>query len=313
MFRDSGKRLPRAAFDALKRQGFSIARFVLFWDRAEPSRGSFSASYFAALDGAIADACAPTTSASGARVPGVRVVLDAIHLFGPAGGMSYVPAWAKAAGGDSVTVVPREGLPFLRMLARRYRDNPCVTALEPVNEPFRYPVNNTAVLRMFNGLIGQIRAQAPKMTVVIEPSYGDTDSGAGCADFSALTRRDNVVWSFHDYYLGGAGDGYASDCSQEDRKLYAWNGVNPYLGGRAADIRAHVQRAVSGPRAAGLPVWVGEFGIGLPGREAWIKDTLDAFRALRLGSSWWEWSTRASFSATDAAYRLHPWAGALTR
>jgi endoglycosylceramidase len=87
----------------IRAKGFTAVRFVLYWDLMEPRRGSFDATSFATLD----------TAVHRAGDAGLRVVLDAVHLWGP-GGFADVPAWARH--GDSVSTVEANARLYLRTL-----------------------------------------------------------------------------------------------------------------------------------------------------------------------------------------------------
>ena len=68
-----------------------------------------------------------------------------------------------------------------------------------MNEFYRYPIDPTSVLRIYDELITG-RSVDPAKIVLIEPTYGDTPiAGANVAN---LTHRDDVVWSIHDYFAG---------------------------------------------------------------------------------------------------------------
>ena len=110
----------------------------------EPARGAFDPTSFATLD----------TAVQRARAAGLRIVLDVVHLWGP-GGFADVPAWART--GDSVTTVRANAGPYLRRVAARYRDDPAVAAYDLVNEFHRFPIDQNAVLRAYDGLIGEVR------------------------------------------------------------------------------------------------------------------------------------------------------------
>jgi hypothetical protein len=290
---------PRERYDQIRAKGFTAVRFVLYWDVMEPSRGAFDATSMATLDTAVARA----------RGAGLRVVLDAVHLWG-AGGFADVPRWART--GDSVTTVQANAGPYLRRLAARYRDEPAVAAYDLVNEFFRFPIDQNAVLRAYDALIAKVRSVAPRKIVLIEPTYGDTSIAGSLADFSNLRHRANVVWSIHDYFAGGDDDGYAPDGSQAGR--YAWDGRTGYPTADPGALRAHVLVHLTKTRAARLPMWIGEFGIGdgAPGHDRWIADQTAVFARYRLGNAWWEYHTTGPLSATTAAFAWKPWVSLLT-
>lgn len=299
---DGGRSWGRSRYRAIARHGFNSVRFVLYWDELEPRRGAFAAARLTTLDRAVADA----------RAAGLYVLLDMIHLWG-AGGMRSVPAWARA--GDSVATIEANAIPYLRMLAARYAGEPAVAAYDPVNEPYRWPIDQDAVLRMYNRLIGAIREVAPRKIVLVEPTYGDTSLRAGCADLGSLVYRRDVVISIHDYFAGGDGDGFGEGCRQRGR--YAWDGRTGYRPARAGQLAAHVRAYLSAAARAGLPVEVGEYGMGFRAgdQRRWVRDTVRLFNRYGLSRAWWEYRTRANggaLSATDARGRWRPFTRLLT-
>jgi hypothetical protein len=294
-----GRTWPQARYDQIRAKGFTAVRFVLYWDLMEPARGAFNASSETTLATAVARA----------RSAGLRIVLDAVHLWGR-GGFADVPRWART--GDSVSTVQANAGPYLRRLAARYRDEPAVAAYDLVNEFFRFPIDQNAVLRAYDALIGQVRAVAPRKIILIEPTYGDTSIAGRLADFSNLTHRSNVVWSIHDYFAGGDDDGYAADGRQVGR--YAFDGRTGYPTPDARALRAHLLVHLRKTRAARLPMWIGEFGIGdgAPGHDRWIADQTALFDRYGLGDAWWEYHTTGPLSATTAAFAWKPWVDLLT-
>ena len=281
-------------YDQIRAKGFTAVRFVLYWDVMEPHRGLFDAASFATLDTAVARA----------KAAGLRIVLDAIHLWGR-GGINNVPAWARR--GDSVSTVKAHAGRYLKRLAARYRNEPAVAAYDLVNEPHRSPIDQNGVLRAYNALIGQVRAVDPRKIVLIEPSYGDTSIAGDLADFSNLTHRSNVVWSIHDYFAGGDDDGYAADGSQKGR--YTWNGRTGYPTRDRAALRRHLLVHLTKTREAGLPMWIGEYGIGqgTRGHDRWIADQTTLFTRYGLGRAWWEYRTNGPLSATTRKFAWKPW------
>jgi endoglycosylceramidase len=283
-------------YRAIRRRGFDSVRFVLYWNELEPRRGQFARARLATLDRAVGDAAAA----------GLRVVLDMIHLWGP-GGMRAVPDWARS--GDSVATVQASAIPYLRMLAARYADDAAVVAYDPVNEPRRWPIDQDAVLTMYDRVIAAIRDVAPDKVVLVEPSYGDSSLSPRCADLARLTYRRDVVVSVHDYFAGGDDDGFASDCGQAGR--HSFDGRTGYPAAQPARLRAHLLAYLAALRPAGLALEVGEFGMGTAAshQRRWVRDSVRVFDALGLSRAWWEFSSAGGsgrFSATDADGRWRP-------
>jgi hypothetical protein len=285
---------PQATYDQMKAAGFNMARFVLFWNRMEPARGAWNETSFATLATAIARA----------RAAGLYVVIEGIHLYG-AGGMDYVPAWAKT--GDSVTTIKTNAGGYLAELARRYGADPTVVAYDPVNEPYRWPVDPTGVLSMYETVIGAIRAVDADTIIALEPTYGTSSLTGACApNWSVLTHRSNVIISVHDYYHGGDDNGFDPDCTSFTPSA----SVN-YDGNKAA-LAAHLADWRTASTASGLPIWMGEFGIheGATAHDAWITDAVALYCAYGWSHTWWEYySTNQALSATNLDKSWKPWVG----
>ena len=222
-------------------------------------------------------------------------------------GLRDVPQWAQS--GDSVESIEANAGAYLRMLARRYRHEPTVAAYDPVNEPRRSPIDQNAVLRMYDGLIATIREVDRDKVVLVQPTYGDTSIHGACADLANLTHRANVAFSIHDYFAGGDDDGFGAGCGQAG--VYAWDARAGYRAREKGALRAHLRAYLDTLRPARIPLYVGEFGMaaGAVNRDQWVRDTVGLFDELRLGRSWWEyWTTAAhgALSATSSSGRWRP-------
>jgi hypothetical protein len=282
-------------YTQIARKGFNALRFVLYWDVFEPRRGSFNQTSLRTLNTAIARA----------KAAGLYVILDEIHLWG-ARGMNYVPRWARS--GDTVTTVQKNGGGYVKMLARRYRNEPAVAGYDLVSEFYRQPIDQNAVLRAYNSLILRERRVDPRKIVVIEPTYGDSSAAGALADFSNLTQRTNVVWSIHDFFAGGDGDGYAPDGGQVGN--YTWDGRSGYTRPSRRELENHLLVQLSTMQQVGLPTWIGEFGIGAGtiNHDKWIAGQIGLFNKYGLGWAWWGYGTGHRFNATGDSYAWKPWA-----
>jgi hypothetical protein len=282
-------------YEQIRAKGFNAVRFVLYWDDYEPTRGSFNQTHLRTLDAAIGMA----------KNAGLYVILDAIHLWG-SGGFNDVPAWART--GDSVTTVQTNGGGYLKMLAGRYRAEPAVAGYDLVNEFQRSPLDQNAVLRAYDSLITEVRTVDPDKIVILEPTIGDTSVAPGIADFANLSHRHNVVWSLHDYFAGGDDDGYKLDGTKAG--ISVWNGTSGYTTPNLAQLEAHLLVHLDATRAAGIPMWIGEFGIGagVANRDLWIDHQISLFERYGLGRAWWEYSSSSPLSAINRAdYTWKPW------
>jgi hypothetical protein len=289
-----GQTWDSAKYTQIRSKGFNAVRFVLYWDDFEPSRGTWNQTNLTTLDTAVSRA----TSA------GLYVILDMIHLWG-SGGFNDVPAWAKT--GDSVTTVQTNGAGYLKMLAGRYHNQPMVAAYDLVNEFYRSPIDQNGVLRAYDSLITQVRTVDPAKIIMIEPSYGDSSIAGSLADFANLTNKANVVWSLHDYFGGGDDDGY--DASGAQTGTYLWNGTTGYSSPNLTQLENHLLVHVNKTRAAGIPMWIGELGIGsgVANHDLWIDHQIGLFNKYGLGFAWWEYYTTGPLSATNSDFTWKPW------
>jgi hypothetical protein len=269
----------------MKAKGFNTARLVLYWSDFEPSRGRFNTTHLATLDKAIANA----------RAAGVYVVLDMVHLYD---GQSLVPGWARS--GNNIRDINANADGYIRKLAVRYRDNPAVAAYDPVNEPDTWPVDQNRILRMYDSIIDQIRAVDADKIVMVEPAYGDSDIRG--ANFGLVGNKRNVVYSLHDYYAGGAGDGYGSDLLQQGN--YVWDDTKGYPAPNASELEQHLLVHVRKAQAVGIPLWIGEFAINPAKVNAglWIDQKISLFKKYRLGYAWWDYRTGSGGHAAIDPY-----------
>lgn len=292
------RRLPRETwapwhYTQIARKGFNAVRFVLYWDLFEPRRNHFDDTSLATLDTAIARA----------KSAGLYVILDEIHLWGP-GGMNDVPRWARR--GDSVSTIAANAGRYLKVLARRYRSDPAVAALDLVSEFYRQPIDQNSVLLVYDRLIAAVRTVDPSQIVLIEPTYGDSSVAGSLANFANLTDRANVVWSIHDFFAGGDDIGYSADGSQAGQ--YTWNGRTGYAGDRQ-ELRNHLLVQLGALARVGLPLWIGEFGIGAGtvNHDRWIADQVALFTHYHLGWAWWGYGMSGPFNLTGDGYAWKAW------
>lgn len=287
---------------SIKNEGFNTVRMVVFWKDMEPTQGAFSTTAFTTLDTAIARA----------KAAGLYVILDPIHLYGNLG--DKVPSWAIT--GDSVTTIQTNGSNFLKYIATRYYNEPTVIGYDLVNEPARWPLDQNGVLRMYDTLIQAVRTVEPEKILIIEPTYGDTSIAGSFADFSNITNKANIVYSLHDYFGGGstaAGhtDGYNDAGAQAG--TYLWNGTTGYANGStdATQMENHLLVHVNKLSGTGIPIWIGEFGIGdgVSNHDLWLTTKTGLFKKYNLGYTWWEYwiSGGGGLSATNNDYSWKSW------
>lgn len=212
-----------------------------------------------------------------------------------------------------MAAVTRNGLGFLQQIASRHRGDPAVAAYDPVNEPARWPADHKSVLADYTRIVNAIRAKDTATNIVIEPTYGDAKVPASAFSAFTLADRKNLVWSIHDYYVGGAGDGYRQDgIGQTPNTSDGDTGYNPAY---KADLAAHLKVQLDTASRAGMPLWIGEVGIGskAPGHDQFIKDKVALYRSRGLGYSWWEYFAKdGKFSLVDENDTWYPWVNLLT-
>jgi hypothetical protein len=283
-------------YDTLRAKGFTAVRFVLFWDDFEPRPGAWNETAFQTL----------STALDRAQSAGLYAVLDCVHLYGRPEGQSRVPKWARAA--DGMAAVAANGLGFLQEIATRYGRRDALAAYDPVNEPARSPLDHRSVLADYTKIVDAIRAKDAVTPIMLEPTYGDAK--VPHAAFSAFTPADpgGLVWSVHDYYVGGSGDGYGP--RGEGDAPSAADGTTGYDPADKADLAAHLRAQLRTAAQAGMALWIGVFGFGAeaPGHDEFIRDKVALFKAHGLGYAWWEYYGRDGvFSMLDENGHWPPW------
>jgi hypothetical protein len=294
-----GNTWPQARYDQMKAKGFGTVRFDLHWSDFESTSGQFNQTNLQTLDTAIARA----------KAAGLSVVLVGTMNYG-SDGMNFYPAWAKALGGDSVTVIQRSAEPYMRMLAARYASDTTVAAFEPVSEPYRWPIDQNAVLRMYQQMFTGLRAAGWTRLLVYEPTYGTTDMTG--ADGSIITPKTNVVFSLHYYYAGGNGSGYNSDHTVAGSQTYSTG--TTYNPANWQALEQHTQVTLNWLWNQGVPLWIGEYGdhLGNSGHDQYLADLTARFKKFEgakvpmpnglpsiLGHTFWEfYQASGAMSAT---------------
>ena len=305
---ETGSGITRAELDRMADAGFNVVRLVVHWDTLEPEapvdgRHNYRQDALEAIDASI----------DRARDAGLYVVLSPVHLFklSPAFGGRGIPAWVYQQRGYDLARAEREVATdsfmhenlyaLLRLLAKRYADDPVVAAIDPVNEPPTAPQD--AILDWYREIAGVVRSAAPETMILVEPRFGDHNMST--VDLRRLGDRTNLVLSPHFYYAGGAGDGYGPDGSKNGK--YLFDGKATYHRGSEKDLEAHLERSTKAAKAAGMPVWIGEFGVGVEteGAREYLEDMTAVMARQGVGWAFWVHRSNDSFSATgnDGAYR----------
>ncbi len=301
-----------AQMQKLKTTGFNSVRLVMDWEAFQPSSGTggFSTTVFNNLKSAVDNA----TSA------GIYVILDPIH-FGGTGtscGSSAlcIPSWARVSSSGTyqgaAKSVQANARDYIEKVAGDYANNPTVVAIDLVNEPKPDPFNgdDNLLMSMYSTLIGWARGKDPDKILIVEP-----DSGGGLAPLAALktlSRKDNIVFSFHHYY-GGAHNsngtlisgcnpsGYNNSGGDCGNHTYENNAGYPVI--IPSDLRAQFQANldVLADPALKLPLWVGEWGIIEGGANSvqWRKDMTAIFKDLKTGRAYWQFANSTNDPPTQ--------------
>jgi phosphatidylinositol-3-phosphatase len=285
-----------ARLQQAKSAGFNSMRYILFWNLMEPTKGSFA--HLADLDQAVANA----------KQAGVYVILEMVDASQD---MAHIPGWAQT-GADTIADINANAQGYITALAQRYADDSTVVAYDPVNEPLQRTADNTRDLGMYQTILSWIRPLDADKIVQIEPTWGSSSLGSGCADWSVLKLKSNVEIQVHDYYGGGGTGGIGwNGCVNDGTQMY--NASAAYTGTESA-LDQHLKRYLSDAGFGGLPLYVGEYSdeTGQSGHDQWIQDTATALDNNGLSRSWWEYHTTNPNSATDSSWNWMPWAPLLT-
>lgn len=282
-------------YDQIRAKGFTSVRFVLFWEDFEPEKGRWNETAFSVL----------STALQHAKDAGLYVVLDCVHLVGRPEGQARVPAWARTA--DGMGAVATHGLAFLKELASRFGDDEVIAAYDPVNEPYRWPVDHAGVLADYTTIVNAIRTVDARTSIMIEPTYGAAKVPASAFASFTPSSRTGLIWSFHDYYVGDDGEGY--DDNGVGASPNASDGETGYDPADKANLTAYLQVQIDIAEQAGMPLWVGEFGIGAgaPGHDQFIKDKVALYQSKGIGHAWWEYKDGGTFSMIDGSEAWRPW------
>lgn len=269
--------------------GFSVIRFLVFWEAVEPAPGAYDDAYLAAVRARV--------EAAGAA--GLRVIVD-MHqdVFGRGFGGDGAPRWACDEALYASFTPPAEWFQgyfepevaecFDRLwndpatrgayarawarVARALAGLDAVLAYELMNEPFW----GTATVRTFEREIAPaayaqwidaIRAEDPRPYVMMGPASA---ANIGLSSFLAPPDRERLIYGPHLYP------------PSLERGL-GWTGSHDDVLDLADVIDADALRMQ-------LPVVVGETGArrDVEGALAFLDQAYDAFDATMLGATQWE-------------------------
>jgi endoglycosylceramidase len=297
-------------FKKIRRWGFNVIRFPISWEFVEPERDQYDEEYlkdwvepvldFAAEEGIGVILTMHQWNWSSCFVPPSGSVVT------PAGRGNGLPWWALPpaieancpyTGSDAATrmrsaekgfwldpVLLETYIEMWETMARRYGEHPAILAYDLFNEP--PPDSMTSVYfdqqilqPFYQELIQRIRAVSPAPLIVYEPNISWDLFGN---QFTPMPFA-GIVYSPHIYTGGTAG------------------GTTGY-GGNPAPLLAEVEKAVSDAQAQGVPLYVGEFGIGMNDNyQQWIRDEFRFQEQYMVSATWWSMRqhNNATFGLTE--------------
>jgi len=269
-----------ADFERMASWGFNVVRVPIGWAYIEPKPGVIDENYLKHLDQVV----------GWAKRHGLYVVLD-MHQwrwsrrYGGCGMPDWLVPGAKSYAEASVAFFTNRTLwerfaGVWRLLAERYRDEPAIAAYDILNEPVpKYDlVPKSEFLRLveefYEYVISEIRRVDSRHIVMYMPVWG------GNLNAAPRISGPNVVLTVH-YYVGGT-----------------WDGRTGYERVGPDDLRRAVEMAVQLAEDRGVPLWVGEFGVGSAAYRArdWVRDAVRFFDEHGLGYAWWTyWRDEGGF------------------
>ncbi|MCU1453595.1 MAG: endoglycoceramidase [Acidimicrobiales bacterium] len=291
----------------IRRSGIDSVRLIIRWVDLQPRPGPLDLAYAARVDQFL----------SRAGAAGLRVILDPIHPGGNAAPDNFLPRWANGgravSSQDVIPALDRHGADYLTRVIRRWCDSPAVVGIDLVNEPYEDTRAGTSLadryrrlVDIYRRLIKAVRGVDPSTIIALEPYYGFSRMPG---PLLASLAGPNLVWSLHDYSTGGPGDGYSPGGYRRlgaydvggstSRGHYATDPTNRARRQREQMAQLEVQRAAA--IDAGMPVWVGEFGIPWrwTGRREFLCDKVRLYRELG-----WSWTIYDLDSRIDPAFGL---------
>ncbi len=259
--------------------GFNVVRLPIGWAYIEPEPNKYNEEYLKLIDRII----------MWCKAHGLYVVLDMHQWF-----------WSKRFNGCGLPdwLVPEaktweeasrkffsdpklwQKLALVwRILALRYKDEPAVAAYDLFNEPplpsgVSLPEFTKQVTAFYSYLISEVRKVDKRHIIMYEPVWG------GIYEGTPMISGSNIVLSAH-LYIGGTADG-----------------VTGYEKTTFKKMEYEVRRWVRLAKRLGVPLWVGEFGVGSGAYKAreWARDMTFLFDKYVLGYAWWTyWRDEKSF------------------
>lgn len=286
-------------FQQIRRWGFNVIRFPISWNFIEPARGVIDETYldqwvlpvldFAAQEhiGVILDLhqwnWSPcfNPNGTGQGAPKWALPLWAQELcpgnyaYGDAGEPDAFQQMLRASADFWLDVQAREDLfRIWEFTVKRYKDHPAVIGYDIFNEPTpgdiwsAHPAEFDLDILMpfYEEMIRRIRAVDPDKLIFYECSIMHDVYD----NFFTPLPFKNIVYSSH-LYTGGTSGGTIG------------------YPGNPGPLSADVQKSMGEAARQGVPLWVGELGIGVAALNSalWMRDEYVFQEQARLGSAWW--------------------------
>ena len=267
-------------FKRMASWGFNVVRIPIGWAYIEPKPGVINEDYLRLIDRIIA----------WAKKYGLYVVLD-MHQwrwskkYGGCGMPDWVVPDAKDYLEASVKFFTNKTLwekfaRVWRLLAERYKNESAIAAYDLFNEPMPkdelIPRSDflKCVEEFYKYVVSEIRKVDKKHILMYMPIWG------GNLGYTPFIKGNNIVLTIH-YYVGGT-----------------WDGKTGYEKVKFEDLMNAVKFAVRLAEKRGVPLWIGEFGVGSAAYKAheWTRDVIRCFDEYALGYAWWTyWRDKDKF------------------
>jgi len=270
-------------FALMRSWGFDVVRFPIAWGYVEPVKGTYDSTYLERLDKVV----------GWCKDNGLYVIID-MHQWNwaPKFGGNGLPDWAVEPYKDQDEAkvafytdekVQQRFFDAWKYVAARYANEPAVVAYDVFNEAnanYDQMPRDEFVERLrtfYENAIDSIREVDSRHMIMIEPPWG--------AEVEALAKveRTNLVLSTH-LYTEGTSDGKTG------------------YDGRRQTLESDFLRGYALAREWGVPLFVGEFGIGSAATlsREWARDMLDIMDRYMVGSTWWAfWRDDKEFGLLD--------------
>lgn len=278
-------RWSKSQLQIFKDSGVDHFRVGVFWQYGEPQKGQWNETYLSTIKALVADI----------KALDMTCYFDIIHMYKSGGVEQGIPAWAKTEV-NATACVTKHAWAWIQKIATMFKDEVAVQGID-INEPDDWQSANN-VLRMHDFAIRALRQISPRLIYFLEPSYGNGDPTNG--DPAIVSNWSNVVVSIHCYFVGWV----------SGKAVYAYDGTTGWTNRDATQISQWIGTRLAWAKRAGVPLHIGEFGIGLEatGRDAWIQAMNKIQNDLGIALTWWEGRTGSGdrLSAMNQSYQVYP-------